>query len=253
MTGGNGTTAGLHVAVIMDGNGRWAVRRGQPRIAGHRAGAQAVRRVVAAARERGITTLTLFAVSSDNLHRPGGELHVILDEVRDYLLELAGEGAGGPRVHVIGRRDRVPPAVVDAVGAAERATAPATGMQLRLAIDYSARDALLRAVRAAAVHTPPDDFTRDTFARLLDPCALSGAPDVDLLIRTGGEQRLSDFLLWECAYAELWFTDVLWPDFGARDLALALEAYARRDRRFGRVRDPVSTRDARAEPARRLA
>jgi len=187
----------------------------------------------------GVGTLTLFALSSDNLKRPARELAVLFGVVGEYLEELAASGVSGPRVQVIGRRDRLPRRVADAAGAAEAATAGASGIRLRLAIDYSARDALLRAVcsavRAGGIATD-GALTVDSFPRFLDPHSISGAPDVDLLIRTGGEQRLSDFLLWECAYAELLFSDVLWPDFGAADLAAALLAYRRRDRRFGLVR-----------------
>ena len=239
MDRGNGGGPALHVAVIMDGNGRWALDRGLPRSAGHRAGARAVRRVAAAAPDLGVRTLTLFALSSDNLKRPARELAVLFGVVGEYLDELAAGGASGPRVQVIGRRDRIPKSVADAVDAAVSATAGASGLRLRLAIDYSARDALLQAVRSAARaggNGADGALTVDSFPRFLDPHTVSGAPDVDLLIRTGGEQRLSDFLLWECAYAELLFTDVLWPDFGAADLAAALLAYGRRDRRFGLVR-----------------
>ncbi|MCI0435234.1 MAG: polyprenyl diphosphate synthase [Gemmatimonadetes bacterium] len=232
---------GLHVAVIMDGNGRWAVERGLPRAAGHRAGARAVRRVVAAAPGMGIDTLTLYAVSSDNMQRPARELAMLFGVIREYLEELARSGPDGPQVRVIGRRDRLPAAVVAAEEAAELATADSSGLRLRLAIDYGARDSIVRAVRLAAQRSGEAGVTAESFAQLLDPGAGRGAPDVDLLIRTGGEKRLSDFLLWESAYAELYFTDVLWPGFGAADLAAALTAFRARDRRFGRIREPVAT------------
>ncbi len=197
----------LHVAIIMDGNGRWATRRGLPRPAGHRAGAAAVRRVVEAAPGLGIGQLTLFAFSADNWRRPPREVAYLLRlfarHLRTEAAELAQSGVG---LEVIGRRDRLPAALVAAIAAAERATAGGARLRLRLAVDYSGR----AAIRAGAL-----------------------LPDVDLLIRTGGEQRLSDFLLWEAAYAELYFTDRMWPDVGAADLAAAVQAFHARERRFG--------------------
>ena len=207
-------TASLHVAVIMDGNGRWAAARGWPRTAGHREGARAVRRVVEAAPELGIGTLTLYAFSSDNWKRPSAEVSALMRLLERFLrTETASCVEQGVRVDVIGRRDRLPLRVQDAIAAAERATASGTVLRLRLAIDYSSRDAIARAA-AHAQHL---------------------GPDVDLLIRTGGEQRLSDFLLWESAYAELYFTEVAWPDFDGVALAAAVAEFERRERRFGGV------------------
>ncbi len=197
----------FHVAIVMDGNGRWATRRGSPRAAGHRAGAEAVRRVVEIAPGCGITALTLYAFSSDNWSRPATEVSTLMRLFARYLRAEAAElAARGVKLIVIGRRDRLPRSLVDAIAAAEQATAAGTRLELRIAVDYSARTAIQR-------------------GDLL--------PDVDLLIRTGGEQRLSDFLLWECAYAELWFTDRMWPDFGAAQLATAVHEFHSRDRRFG--------------------
>jgi undecaprenyl diphosphate synthase len=226
-----------HVAIIMDGNGRWAVARGRPREWGHRKGAEAVRRVVEAAPGLGVRTLTLYAFSSDNWQRPAREVSMLMALLRRYLRREAGPLAdNGVRLRVVGRRDRLPPAVVEAIEHAEARTAAGRRMTLRLAIDYSSRHALLEAVRTA-VRQGASDVQRGDVADLLGQAMNANGPsdDVDLLIRTGGEQRLSDFLLWECAYAELLFTPVMWPDFGAQDLAAAMQAFAARERRFGNV------------------
>ena len=223
----------LHVAIIMDGNGRWATSRGRPRTAGHVEGVEAVRRAVEAARDLGVGTLTLFAFSSDNWKRPDMEVRALMRLFRSYLMaESAKCAENGVRISVIGRRDRLPSGLVRVIEEAERATARADRFLLRIAVDYSARDAILRAAARLRGVEP----SREAFACLLsDPHEGCPAPDVDLLIRTGGEQRLSDFLLWECAYAELVFTDRMWPDFGSADLAEAVREFHRRDRRFGRV------------------
>jgi undecaprenyl diphosphate synthase len=219
----------LHVAVIMDGNGRWAAQRRLPRQAGHRAGIEAVRRVAEAAPELGVGTLTLFAFSADNWRRPEPEVSALMGLLRRYLQTEVGRLVrNDTRLTVIGRRDRLPDGIATSVAHAEAATAQGRSLHLRIALDYSARDAILRAAAAAR---GPDDLTREGFSRLLS--GEEAYRDVDLLIRTSGEQRLSDFLLWECAYAELHFTDRLWPDFGADDLKTALQDYCRRDRRFG--------------------
>jgi undecaprenyl diphosphate synthase len=222
----------------MDGNGRWAVSRGRPRTAGHVAGADAVRRTVEAARDLGIGTLTLFAFSSDNWQRPDVEVRALMRLFRRYLATEAERCvANGVRIHVIGRRDRLPPRLVEAIEAAEALTADAGPFRLRIAVDYSARDAILRAASRLGRMGRPEELSREAFARLLAEPPHDGgpAPDVDLLVRTGGEKRLSDFLLWECAYAELVFTDRMWPDFGAADLAAAVMEFEARERRFGRV------------------
>jgi undecaprenyl diphosphate synthase len=200
----------LHVAIIMDGNGRWACRRGLPRSAGHRAGARAVRRAVeAAARDPAIGALTLYAFSADNWRRPPDEVAALMRLFERHLAREAPRCAGsGVRVEVIGRRDRLAPSLTAAIAAAEAATRGGTNLHLRIAVDYSGRHAI--ASRALL-------------------------PDVDLLIRTGGERRLSDFLLWESAYAELVFLDVLWPDFAAQHLDAALREFRSRERRFGGI------------------
>ncbi|MHB8799288.1 MAG: polyprenyl diphosphate synthase [Thermoanaerobaculia bacterium] len=220
-----------HVAVIMDGNGRWAIRRGLPRVVGHRAGAKAVRRVVEAARRLEVGTLTLYAFSSDNWRRPAAEVEALMGLFERYLAEEARRCVqNGVRLRVIGRRDRLGPALAAAVLTAEETTGDGTAMELRIAVDYSGRDAILAAIPLL----PPDVApTRATLLSALARAGHGGAPEVDLLVRTGGERRISDFLLWEAAYAELYFSDRLWPDVGAADLDGALAWYAGRERRFG--------------------
>jgi undecaprenyl diphosphate synthase len=215
----------------MDGNGRWATARGLPRAAGHKAGAAAVRRAVECAYERGVDWLTLYAFSSDNWRRPPREVATLLRLFGEFLLsEIPQCLEHGVRLTVIGRRDRLGAPLRGLIERAERETGGGTAMHLRLAIDYSARDAILRAAQGLTAGEAP---TREAFARAL--AGSDGAPDVDLLIRTGGEQRLSDFLLWESAYAELVFLERMWPDFGACDLDLALSEFGSRERRFGSV------------------
>jgi undecaprenyl diphosphate synthase len=225
----------LHVAIIMDGNGRWATARGRPRAAGHREGARAVRRIVEAAPRLGIGTLTLYAFSGDNWRRPTAEVDALMRLFHRYLRgETATFVAHGIRLSVIGRRDRIAPELRRAIAVAEAATAAGRALHLRIAIDYSARDAILVAA-AHAARAGLRELTRESFERLLDEAVhtFEPSPPVDLLIRTGGEQRLSDFLLWECAYAELLFSPKLWPDWTGAELAAALTAFAARERRFG--------------------
>jgi undecaprenyl diphosphate synthase len=218
----------LHVAIIMDGNGRWAQGRGLARSAGHRRGAEAVRRTIEATPELGIGTLTLFAFSSDNWKRPRPEVEALMGLFLHYLESEAGHCRDrGIRLCLIGRRDRLPRAVRRAADRAEALTAAGSELSLRIALDYSSRDAILRAARRGA---PAATLGREAFGRLL---ADDGAPDVDLLVRTGGERRLSDFLLWESAYAELHFTPTPWPEFSAADLEAAVLEFRRRNRRFG--------------------
>ena len=231
----------MHVAIIMDGNGRWAGRRGLLRTAGHIEGARTVRRIVEAAAAAGVGTLTLYAFSSDNWGRPAPEVSALLKLFRRYLLtETERCVAQQVRLNIIGRRDRLGAALLRAVEHGERQTAHCTGMHLRMAVDYSARHSILRAAAGAV----PEGDGHDEFAqfrsRLNAVNHSAPAPDVDLLIRTGGDQRLSDFLLWECAYAELYFTDCLWPDFADVDLDRALEDFSRRQRRYGKVAEPLS-------------
>ena len=225
--------AGLHVGIIMDGNGRWATRRGLPRVAGHREGGQAVRRIVEAAPAHGIGTLTLYAFSSDNWRRPEREVAWLMRLFREYLrTETVRCRAQGVRVTVLGRRDRLDPALRRAIEHAEGETAGGSRLHLRVAVDYSGRDAILRATQCVQPDQVP---TRESFSRLLDIVdhGDGSVPPVDLLIRTGGEQRLSDFLLWESAYAELVFLPTLWPDVTEADLAAAVHDFRGRERRFG--------------------
>ena len=248
---------GLHVGIIMDGNGRWARRRGLPRPAGHGAGARAAREVVeeAARPEHDIGWLTLYAFSSDNWLRPADEVDALMALFHRYLEQETPRCIeNGIRMRVVGRRDRLSPSLVERIEASEEATAAGERLTLRLAVDYSARDAIVRAAERAlagrgdagengaeASSLAPEDgegsLGRDRFRALLGEAVGCGDParDVDLLIRTGGEQRLSDFMLWECAYAELYFTPVLWPDFGPPELAAALAEFHGRERRFGKV------------------
>jgi undecaprenyl diphosphate synthase len=234
----------LHVAIVMDGNGRWAEARGLPRLAGHRRGVRAARRIVEAAPGLGIGTLTLFAFSSDNWKRPRPEVDGLMALLGSFLRrEATALAAHDVRLSLIGRRDRLPLPLVTAATRAERETADARGLHLRLAVDYSARDMILRAARRG----PSGPEPREAFAaRLGQAYGGAGAPDVDLLIRTGGEQRLSDFLLWESAYAELRFVSRMWPDFAAADLAAALDDFHARDRRFGSLPLATSTPSTRS-------
>jgi undecaprenyl diphosphate synthase len=222
----------LHVAIIMDGNGRWANARGLPRIAGHRTGADAVRRTVEAAPGMGVSVLTLYAFSADNWQRPAREVSALMKLLGHYLVrETSRCIENGVRLQAIGRRDRLPVDLVSLLEDAERRTAHGSKLHLRLAIDYSSRQAILDAVRRDRA------VTEEAFSKSL-------GPDVDLLIRTSGEQRLSDFLLWECAYAEMIFTRRMWPEFSGEDLAEAIEEYHRRDRRFGAVAAEKTLRTA---------
>ena len=224
---------GWHVAIIMDGNGRWATTRGLARSDGHRAGVDAVRRVVEAAPRLGIGTLTLFAFSSANWQRSPAEVRPLLVLIERYLRAIVTPCVEhGVRVSIIGRRDRLPVGLRAAMQSAEAATSRGRNLHLRLAVDYSGREAVLRA--ACRMYTAME-VTREAFARLLVGVGPDGepSPDVDLLIRTGGEQRLSDFLLWECAYAELYFTRKAWPDFAAADLEAAMRDFHSRERTFG--------------------
>ena len=225
-----------HIAVIMDGNGRWANARGRPRTFGHASGARAVKATVEAARRLEIEALTLYAFSSDNWQRPETEVMALMALFRRYLAaETERCVENGIRLSVIGRRDRLGSTLLRAIQASEEATADCRDMHLRVAVDYSARDLILD----AASRLRGGQFTREKFSEAMATAAHApgGVPDVDLLIRTGGEQRLSDFLLWECAYAELVFTPRMWPEFSARDLEAAIMEYQRRERRFGDIGD----------------
>jgi undecaprenyl diphosphate synthase len=226
---------GLHVAIIMDGNGRWALRRGLPRSAGHREGVRAVRRVVEAAPPLGVGTLTLYAFSGDNWRRPRGEVDTLMELFRGYFrAEQQRWAEHGIRLSVIGRRDRLAAPLRAAVEAAEATTVGGSTMHLRIAVDYSGRDLIVQAARRLS---ETRQSSRRDFARALAEVSHGGVeiPEVDLIIRSGGEQRLSDFLLWESAYAELLFVPKMWPDFNAADLEMAVREYRRRERRFGVV------------------
>lgn len=221
----------LHVAIISDGNGRWAVSRGLPRSAGHRAGAEAARRVIQAAPHLGIRTLTFFALSSANWQRPAAEVNTILRILHEYLLtETSHCLEEGVRLTVIGRRDRLPAGLREAIVDAEALTARGQRLHLRLAIDYSARDAIYR---AACKFYKVTELSLESFSDVLSEVQRGGSTDVDLLIRTGGEQRLSDFLLWESAFAEFVFVPKRWPDFTVTDLTDALKEFAQRERTRG--------------------
>jgi undecaprenyl diphosphate synthase len=213
----------------MDGNGRWATRRGLSRVRGHEAGVEAIRRIVEAAPAQGVGTLTLYAFSTDNWRRPRAEVAALMTLLRFYLgNEVESLVRNGVRLTVIGRRDRLPDGIAAAIGRAEKATASGDVLHLRIAVDYSSRDAILN---AAARVLNRENLTRETFSDLIN--GETGLRDVDLIIRTSGEKRLSDFLLWEGAYAELHFTERMWPEFEAEDLAEALGSFHRRERRFG--------------------
>jgi undecaprenyl diphosphate synthase len=233
---------GLHVAIIMDGNGRWATRRGLPRIAGHRAGVAALRRVVEHAPDIGIRCLTVYAFSSDNWHRPVAEVESIFWLLRAFLrLETERLKQRGARLQVIGRRNRLAPSVLREIEKAERATAAGQRLHLRVAIDYSSRDAIASAATGGQVANLNETrFATGGITQMLTRALTAESGDVDLLIRTGGEKRLSDFLLWESAYAELHFTDRMWPDFDEADLEAALNEFSHRERRFGGVPEPAA-------------
>ncbi|HEX2761876.1 MAG TPA: di-trans,poly-cis-decaprenylcistransferase [Rhizomicrobium sp.] len=214
-----------HVAIIMDGNGRWARAQNLPRTAGHRAGIDALREIVRAAPDQGIRTLSVYAFSADNWQRPPAEVAALMRLFSEYLdSETEDLVRDGVRLSVIGRRDRLAPDLVGEIERSEAATQFGDALHLRVAIDYSGRQAILAAARALGPDATEADLTREL---------TSDAGPVDLLIRTSGEQRLSDFMLWECAYAELYFTQKHWPDFTESDLTEALNAYRARSRTFG--------------------
>ena len=225
-----------HVAIIMDGNGRWAKARGLPRIQGHRRGAEAVRRTLTAAAELGISYLTLFGFSSENWKRPSDEVDDLMSLLRVYLRgEIAELHRQGVRVRIIGDRTRLAPDIVTLIVNAEQLTAENSRLNLIVALSYGGRHDIVQAARrlvaeAAAGRLAPDRIDEAQFAAQL---YTAGIPDPDLLIRTSGEQRISNFLLWQTAYTELVFVDTLWPDFGAGDLEKAVREFHGRDRRYG--------------------
>jgi undecaprenyl diphosphate synthase len=223
----------MHVAIIMDGNGRWATERGLPRTAGHIEGAKAVRVTVEAAARADVKILTLYAFSAANWARPAAEIAALMRLFGQYLFtETRRCVEQSIRINVIGRRDRLGENLLRSIEQSERSSAAGTGMLLRIAVDYSSQHSIVQAARRATLDAA---LTAADFYRLLlevDHCA-HPAGEVDLLIRTGNEQRLSDFLLWECAFAELHFSDCLWPDFDERRFRCALEDFSGRQRRFG--------------------
>jgi undecaprenyl diphosphate synthase len=227
-----------HVAIIMDGNGRWAKARGLPRVAGHRRGADAVRRVVRGAGELGIPVLTLFAFSTENWTRPADEVSDLMGLLRHYLRnELDELHKNGARLRVIGNREGLAPDIVRDISGAENMTRSNSRLDVNICINYGARAEILQAVRSlarrvAAGELPADRIDEGLFENEL---LTAGVPDPDLLIRTSGEQRISNFMLWQCAYAELVFVDTLWPDFGKEHLEQAIAEFRRRERRYGGV------------------
>jgi undecaprenyl diphosphate synthase len=227
-----------HVGIIMDGNGRWAQRHGKPRIEGHRAGADSVRDVTRAARQLGIEALTLYAFSSQNWARPVEEVTGLMSLLREFLIDERAEILdNGIRLEAIGDVEKLPPLVKEPLDELRAVSAAGQGMTLTLALSYGGRESIARAVRdvardVAAGRLAPEAIDVDRFNAYLPTARL---PAVDLLIRTSGEQRISNFLLWEIAYAELIFVDVQWPDFRREHLYRALEQYAQRERRFGRT------------------
>lgn len=235
-----------HVAVIMDGNGRWAKLRGLPRVEGHRMGIRAVRAVVECARELGIPYLTLYAFSVENWGRPVGEVATLMSLLREFLLqELPELGRHRIRLNVIGDASQLPAFVREVLDRVVAATSANEEMTLTLALSYAGRSEIVRAARklaadAAAGAVAPESISETDFARRLDT---AGMPDPDLVIRTSGELRISNFLLWQAAYAEFVFTEVLWPDFGKAEFLQALEEYSRRNRRFGLTGEQAGPRE----------
>jgi undecaprenyl diphosphate synthase len=229
------------VAIIMDGNGRWARHRGLPRIEGHRQGAESVRDVVRAARQRGLECLTLYAFSSQNWRRPPDEVQALMELLRDYLVEERAEIMDNDiRLTAIGHVERLPDLVKTPLDALRRDSAGNGSMILCLALSYGGRESIVDAAREAIrAGLAPETLDEAGFGRLLPT---RDFPPLDLLIRTSGEQRISNFLLWEAAYAELYYTDTLWPDFRRADLYAALDSYASRERRFGLTSDQVKAR-----------
>jgi undecaprenyl diphosphate synthase len=229
-----------HVAIIMDGNGRWAKARGLPRVAGHRRGADAVRRVVRGAGELGIPVLTLFAFSTENWTRPADEVNDLMGLLRHYLRnELDELHKNGARLRVIGNREGLASDIVRDISDAENMTLGNSRIDVNICINYGARAEILHAIRSLARQVAAGELTADRIDedRFESELLTSGVPDPDLLIRTSGEQRISNFMLWQCAYAELVFVDTLWPDFGKEHLEQAIAEFRRRERRYGGVGD----------------
>ena len=232
-----------HIAVVMDGNGRWAKRRMMPRVFGHRAGVATVDRIVTLASEIKLPALTLYSFSTENWKRPPKEVTALMEILREFLMkEMMRMVKNNIRFNTVGRISELPPAVIDCITMVKESTKNNTGTVLTLALSYGGRAELEDAIKAIAREVKsgaldPEEIGQETIDRHLDT---AGLPEVDLLIRTSGEQRISNFLLWQIAYAELWFTDVLWPDFQGTDFLRAVQDYQKRERRFGLSGDTVS-------------
>ena len=226
----------VHVAIIMDGNGRWAKRRGLPRTAGHAQGARVVEQILEDADHMGIRYLTVYAFSTENWSRPDSEVKALMNLLRTYMkTSLAKCAKNNVRIRVIGDKSRLDKDLQDSIANLEKETASNTGIGFQIAINYGSRDEMVRAVQAAAQKVKdgeisPEDITENFISDSLDTC---GIPDPDLLIRTGGEQRISNFLLWQTAYSELYFCDAAWPDFNKKELEKAVDAFNNRERRYG--------------------
>ncbi len=226
----------VHVAIIMDGNGRWAKRRGLPRTAGHAQGARVVEQILEDADHMGIRYLTVYAFSTENWSRPNSEVKALMNLLRTYMkTSLAKCARNNVRIRVIGDKTRLDQDLQASIANLEKETASNTGIGFQIAINYGSRDEMVRAMRAAAQKVKdgeisPEDITEELISDGLDT---GGIPDPDLLIRTGGEQRISNFLLWQTAYSELYFCDAAWPDFNKAELEKAVDAYNHRERRYG--------------------
>jgi undecaprenyl diphosphate synthase len=227
-----------HVAIIMDGNGRWAKKRFLPRVAGHRKGVEAVREVVKACIERGVDYLTLFAFSSENWRRPPEEVSFLMQLFLSSLEKEVGKlDSNGIRFKVVGDLSPFDERIVEHIRRGEEVTSRNTRLTLTVAANYGGRWDVLQAANRCREETPGAEITEERLAKFL---SMSYAPEPDLFVRTGGEQRVSNFLLWQLAYSELYFTDTLWPDFGAASLEEAFASYRRRERRFGRTSEQVA-------------
>ena len=236
-----------HVAIIMDGNGRWAKKRFLPRVGGHRRGVETVREVVKACGERGIEYLTLFAFSSENWRRPAEEVKVLMQLfLRALEQEVEKLHANGIRFKVVGDLSAFDPRIVELIRTGEELTRDNKRLTLTVAANYGGRWDILQAAERCRREDPAAPLTEDRLARFL---SMSYAPEPDLFIRTGGEQRVSNFLLWQLAYTELYFTEALWPDFGAQALDEAIASYQRRERRFGRTSEQLAAAEAPASQA----
>ena len=226
----------VHVAIIMDGNGRWAKKRGLPRTAGHAQGARVVEQILEDADHMGIRYLTVYAFSTENWSRPDSEVKALMNLLRTYMkTSLAKCARNNVRIRVIGDKSRLDSDLQASIANLEKETASNTGIGFQIAINYGSRDEIVRAVRKAAMKVKetelnPEDITEDMISDDLDTC---GIPDPDLLIRTGGEERISNFLLWQTAYSELYFCDAAWPDFNKAELEKAIDAFNNRERRYG--------------------